>query len=73
MSLNIPLTHPLWEKLLTGKVQHKFSLFAANVAVEHAAREYAKNKSEKLRLASQLQQFFSKYEKLVAADLQKII
>ncbi len=73
MALTISAAHPIWDKLLTQKVQHKFSLFAANVAVEHAIRAYAKGGSDKATIIADLRQFFSKYEALVAADLAKIM
>ncbi len=73
MSFSVPMKHPVWEKLLTRKVQHKFSLFAANVAVEHAARDYEKNASDKDRLISELHGFFAKYDKLVSAEFAKIM
>ena len=31
--------HPIWEKLLTRKVSHRFSLFAANMAIDNANNE----------------------------------
>jgi hypothetical protein len=54
MSLTAPVTDPIWEKLLTRKVQHKFSLFAANLKVDLAARNYAENQSDKQKLISTL-------------------
>lgn len=73
MSVTISTAHPLWDKLLTKKVQHKFSLFAANVAVEHAIRAYEKDRSGKPQIIADLQRFFSKYETLVSADLAKLM
>ncbi len=73
MSLTISTAHPVWDKLLTRKLQHKFSLFAANVALDHAIRAYEKNRSEKLQIIAELYRFFSKYETLVAADLAKLM
>ncbi len=73
MSLPAPITHPIWEKLLTRKVQHKFSLFAANLKVDLAARDYAQGQSEKQRLIAQLHEFFTKYERLTSADLMQIM
>jgi hypothetical protein len=73
MSLTAPVTDPIWEKLLTRKVQHKFSLFAANLKVDLAARDYAQNQAEKQKLIAQLHEFFSKYERLTSADLAQIM
>jgi hypothetical protein len=72
MSLTAPVTDPIWEKLLTRKVQHKFSLFAANLKVDLAARDYAQNHSDKQKLISTLHEFFTKYERLTSADLAQI-
>ena len=73
MSFPATVTHPIWEKLLTRKVQHKFSLFAANLKVDLAARDYAQDQSEKQRLIAQLHEFFTKYERLTSADLTQIM
>jgi hypothetical protein len=73
MSLTAPVTDPIWEKLLTRKVQHKFSLFAANLKVDLAARNYAENQSDKQKLISTLHEFFTKYERLTSADMTQIM
>jgi hypothetical protein len=68
-----PLDHPIWENLLSREVEHKFSLFAANLKVEVASRAFAQNKANKSTLILELHEFFTKYEKLTAADLAKIM
>jgi hypothetical protein len=73
MNLTAPVTHPIWEKLLSHTVHHRFSLFAANAAVAHAAREYTKNRSEKVRLISELRQVFMKFEDVIGAELTNIM
>ncbi len=72
MGLPAP-THPIWEKLLSRKVQHKFSLFAANLKIDLAARDYAQNPSDKKRLVEQLHEFFTKYERLTSAEFTQIM
>jgi len=66
------ITHPIWEKLMSGKVKHKFSLFAANMAVDRAARAFATDKNSKQQLINDLHEFFNKYASIVAAELVSI-
>ena len=67
-------THPIWEQLMTRKVKHTFSLFAANMAIDHAIRAYSRaGSSEKAKLAGDLHNFFSKYEKFTLPELEKIM
>jgi hypothetical protein len=69
-----PTAHPIWEKLMTRKVKQAFSLFAANMAVDNAARQYARvDASERLNLAKELHEFFAKYEKFTAAELERLL
>jgi hypothetical protein len=67
-----PTTASVWEKLVTGKTTHKFSLFAANMAVARAARVVATDPSQKPAMIAELHQFFEKYATLTAADLQSL-
>ena len=64
-----PLSAPVWERLATGKISHKFSLFAANMAVSQAARALSANPEHKSAVISELRQFFEKYERLTANEL----
>jgi hypothetical protein len=69
-----PTMHPIWEKLMTRKVKHAFSLFAANMAVDNSARQYvAADHSKRLELAKELHEFFAKYEKFTAAELERLL
>jgi hypothetical protein len=67
-----PVEHPVWEKLVTGELKFKFSLFAANMALDRITRVYAVDKKGKENLASELHDFFKKYEHLIASDLASI-
>lgn len=67
------VSHPIWEKLISRKVRHQFSLFAANMAIDHAARAYQADASKKERLAGELYNFFSKYEKFTAPELERLM
>ena len=68
-----PVTHPIWENLITKKIQHTFSLFAANMAIDHAARAYRTDASQKSQLAAELHRFFSKYERFTVPELEKLM
>ena len=59
---------------MTRKVKHTFSLFAANMAIDHAIRAYGHaDASQKAKLATDLQTFFAKYEKFTLPDLEKLM
>jgi hypothetical protein len=64
--------HPVWEKLVTGQTKHKFTMFAANMALDHATRCYAMDTSSKAALIQEFHDFCEKYEHLVASDLASI-
>jgi hypothetical protein len=65
--------HPVWEKLMARKAKQTFSLFAANMAVDHAARAYQADPSQKTKLAGELHTFFSKYEKFTLPELERLM
>jgi hypothetical protein len=56
-----PATAPLWDKLVTGQVTHKFNLFAANLAVARAVRLVAGTPASKPAMVADLRQFFEKF------------
>lgn len=72
MSQIPPATAPLWDKLVTGQLTHKFSLFAANLAVARAVRLVAGNPGTKPALVTELRQFFEKFANLTADELQRL-
>ena len=65
-----PPTSKVWEKLVTGQVNHKFNLFAANMAVARVARVVAADPNKKPAMITELRQFFEKYADMTAAELQ---
>ena len=65
--------HPVWEHLMSRKVKHTFSLFAANMAIDHAIRSYLHDPSQKLKLANELRNFFSKYERFTLPELERLM
>jgi hypothetical protein len=68
-----PAEHPIWEQLMTRRVKHTFSLFAANMAIDHAIRSYQHDPSQKLPLANELRNFFSKYERFTLPELERLM
>ena len=72
MSAVPPLTSRLWDDLVTGRCSHKFELFAANMAVSRAVRIVASDPGQKGLMIAELHQFFVKFERTVANDLQKL-
>lgn len=66
-------THPIWERLVTGQVRYKFKLFAANMLIDRARREYANNRSAKTQLANEICTFFNRYAQVIAGELQPIV
>jgi len=73
MGLIPPVTHPVWEKLVTRKIQHKFSLFAANLKIELAVRDYEQDQPKKPQLIQHLHQFFDKYQKMTSVELDQLV
>ena len=69
MSQIPPSSSAVWEKLVTGQVNHKFSLFAANMAVARVTRVVATDPKQKPAMIAELRQFFEKYADLTAAEL----
>jgi hypothetical protein len=67
-----PPSDVIWNKLVTGQVSHKFSLFAANMLLAHAVRTVAANPSRTPAVTKELHQFCSKYADLVADELQTL-
>jgi hypothetical protein len=72
MSQIPPPTASLWEQLVTGKLTHKFNLFAANMAVARAVRVVASDPGQKPAMIAELRQFFEKFASLTAAELQSL-
>ncbi|MDR3374483.1 MAG: hypothetical protein P4L98_12215 [Ancalomicrobiaceae bacterium] len=65
-------SHPVWERLITGTATHKFSLFAANMAIDQAKRQYKEKPGDKAAIVKSLVEFFDKYSKLTADELASI-
>jgi molecular chaperone GrpE len=66
-------THPVWERLVTGQIKHRFKLFAANLLIDRARREFASNGGAKTRLASEICTFCNRYASLIADDLEPVV
>ena len=66
-------THPIWERLVTGQIKHRFKMFAANLLVDRARREYAAGGGAKAALASEISTFCNRYASLLAVDLEPLV
>jgi hypothetical protein len=67
-----PRTSPVWERLATGQISHKFSLFAANMAVSMATRTTKADPSRKAQAVDEMYKFFEKYANATAAELNSL-
>jgi hypothetical protein len=65
-----PPTDAIWDRLVSGAVTHKFSLFAANMALARAVRLAASEPARKPELISELHQFCTKFAAELAPELQ---
>jgi molecular chaperone GrpE len=65
-------THPIWERLVTGQITHHFKMFAANMFIDQAKREYNRNNSAGAKLANELCTFVLRNATLISEDLSKI-
>ena len=64
-----PPSDPVWDKLVTGQITHKFALFAANMAFSRAVRLVASEPARKPQLIDELYRFCSKYSNELADEL----
>ena len=67
-----PPSDGLWDRLVTGRVTHKFNLFAANMALARAVRVTAADPAQKAAMIEELQRFCDKYAAQVAGELQAL-
>ena len=67
-----PPTDVLWDRLVSGTVTHRFSLFAANMALARAIRIAAGDPARKPTMIAELHQFFSKFAGQLAAELTEV-
>jgi flagellar motility protein MotE (MotC chaperone) len=62
----------VWDKLVSGRVTHKFALFAANMALSRAVRLAAADPKQKPALIDELYRFCVKYADELAVELQAL-
>ena len=67
-----PQSDPLWNRLVTGQLTHKFKLFAANMALARAVRVAAGDPAQKPVMIEELYHFCVKYAAQVAPELQTL-
>ena len=62
----------IWEKLASGAVNHKFELFAANMAINRAVRNTSSSPGKLAECAASLYEFFKKYENMTSHEFKAI-
>jgi hypothetical protein len=67
-----PPTDALWDRLVCGTVAHRFSLFAANMALARAIRIASGEPARKATMIAELHQFFTRFSDQLAPELQQI-
>jgi hypothetical protein len=67
-----PASHPTWAKLIKGDVKPHFAQASAGMLFGNLQREYQKDPSKLPQHVQQAREFFTKYEKAMAADIQKL-
>ena len=65
-----PPTDVLWDRLVSGALAHRFSLFAANMALARAIRIAASEPARKPVMIAELHQFFAWFAGQLAPELQ---
>ena len=72
MSQIPPTSDPVWNRLVSGQITHKFGLFAANMAVWRAVQAAAKDPTQKPTLIEELYRFSCKYAEVMSGELQSL-
>jgi hypothetical protein len=67
-----PLCDALWDKLVSGRITHKFTLFAANMALARAVRLVAADPAQQPVQIAELHQFCTKYAAQIGHELQTL-
>ena len=67
-----PPSDTIWDRLVSGKITHKFGLFAANMSVARAARVAAAEPARKPAMIAEVHQFFSRFADELAAELRSL-
>lgn len=64
-----PKTDKRWHDLLTGKIDHQFTFFAAGMCVSRHKREIQVNPSLLAKSLDEVYAFFTKYEEIASNDI----
>jgi hypothetical protein len=67
-----PEEHPVWARLVEGRVTHEFSYAAAGMLVFNLNLQWRRDPSKLLPLIKQIRTFFHKYQHLLGGDVQKL-
>lgn len=67
-----PISHPAWEKLIKGQINHQFSQASAGLLLFNLQQSYKKDPSKLQECIQQAADFFKKYESILIEDSKKI-
>jgi hypothetical protein len=67
-----PPSDAIWDRLVNGTVTHRFSLFAANMAVARAIRIAASEPARKPIMIVELHQFFARFAAQLGQELHEL-
>lgn len=67
-----PESHPVWAKLIEGKVSYEFRYAAAGMLVFNLNLQWKRAPSKLPLLTKQIRIFFQKYQHLLSGDVQKL-
>jgi hypothetical protein len=62
----------MWAKLIKGDVKAQFTHASASMLFGNLQRQYHKDPSTLTQHVQQAREFFTKYEKAMAADIRKL-
>lgn len=67
-----PKSAPVWRKLVTGEVNHKFSFFAANMVIGRCGRNFKLDPSSLAKGIEEIHEYFEKHADQTADELLKL-
>ncbi len=67
-----PASHPLWAKLIKGEVKAQFTQASAGMLFGTLQREHQRDPSRLAQHIQQARDFFVKYERTLAGDVQRL-
>lgn len=67
-----PDTHPTWVKLIQNPMEHEFGYAAAGMLIFNLNLQWRRDPAKLRILVKQARDFFHKYQRLLASDIQKL-